>query len=271
MTISTQWQLARDAAERYEQILVPAILGPAAQALVERSALRDGEVVLDVGCGTGAATRFAAETVGLSGRAVGVDVNAGMIAVARSLPPVRGAAIEWFEKSAHDLPFAEEEFDVVLCAQTLQFLDDRPRALAEMCRVLKPGGRVAVSLWCDVQESPYFYALVQAVTRYIDAQTATGLGAAFSLCDLAAIRSLLAEAGFENIQAMVQQFDVELPSLSDFVPRHVSATPMAPGFNAATVEARQVVVQAVSEELASYETGSGVRIPFRTYLVQALK
>jgi ubiquinone/menaquinone biosynthesis C-methylase UbiE len=54
MATSTQWQLARDAAERYERILVPAILGPVARALVEWSSLSDGEAVLDIGCGTGA-------------------------------------------------------------------------------------------------------------------------------------------------------------------------------------------------------------------------
>lgn len=149
MVTSTQWQLARDVAERYERILVPAILGPAARALVEWSSLQDGEAVVDIGCGTGAAARFAAEKVGASGRVTGVDVNAGILDVARSLSPVQGALIEWFENTAYQLPFTEGEFDAALCAQSLQFLEDRPRALAEMCRVLKPGGRVAMSLWCD--------------------------------------------------------------------------------------------------------------------------
>ena len=100
MATSKQWQLARDAAERYERILVPAILGPAARSLVEWANLRDGERVADIGCGTGAATRLAAEKVGASGRVAGVDVNAGVINVAQSVAPVRGAAIEWFDNSA---------------------------------------------------------------------------------------------------------------------------------------------------------------------------
>lgn len=97
-----------------------------------------------------------------------------MIDVAQSLPPVAGAAIEWFANGADELPYAETEFTVVLCAQTLHFLDDRPRTLAEMYRVLKPGGRVVLSLWCDIQERPYFDALVRAVTRRIGEETATG-------------------------------------------------------------------------------------------------
>ena len=79
MAISTEWQLAREAAQRYEQILVPAILGPAARALVDWSALKGDETVLDVGSGTGAAARYAAELVGSSGRVIGSDVDAGMI------------------------------------------------------------------------------------------------------------------------------------------------------------------------------------------------
>jgi ubiquinone/menaquinone biosynthesis C-methylase UbiE len=271
MATSTQWQLARDAAERYERILVPAILGPAARALVEWSDLRAGQGVLDVGCGTGAAARFAAEIVGPSGRVAGVDVNSGMIDVARSLLPVRGAAIEWFENSAYQLPFLEGEFDVALCAQTLQFLEDRPRALGEMYRILKPGGRIAVSLWCNIRESPYFDVLVQAVTKNIGAETAAGLCAAFSFSDSETIRALLTDAGFKNVKATVKQLDLELPKPRDFVPRHVSATPMSAGFNAASEEARRAVVNDVSEHLLLYETDQGIRVPFRTQLAMGAK
>jgi SAM-dependent methyltransferase len=83
MTTSTQWQLAREGAMRYEQIIVPAFLGPAARVLVDWAAVQRGETVLDVGCGTGAATRYAAEQAGPSGRVIGIDINAGMIEVAK--------------------------------------------------------------------------------------------------------------------------------------------------------------------------------------------
>lgn len=270
MATSRQWQLARDAAERYERILVPAILGPAARALVEWSGLREGEGVVDVGCGTGAATRLAAVKVGSSGRVAGVDVNAGMLDVARSMASTDGAVIEWFEDSAYQLPFADAEFDVALCAQTLQFLDDRPRALAEMHRVLKPGGRIAVSLWCDIHDNPYFDALVEAVATNIGGDTAAGLSAAFGLTDPDSIRVLLSGAGFESVEATIERLDLELPKPEDFVPRHVSATPMSTGFYAASEEARRAVVRDVSGAMAAYETDHGIRVPFRTHLLMGI-
>src|SRR5690606_28593622 len=123
------------------------------------------------------------------------------------------------------------DFDVALCAQTLQFLENRPRALAEMHRVLTPGGRVVLSLWSDIRESPYFDALVSAVMKHIGAEVAAGLGAAFNLADPETIRALLTHAGFKGVTTTVERLDLELPELRDFVPRHVSATPMVSGFD----------------------------------------
>jgi len=269
MATSTEWQLAREAAERYQQILVPTILGPAAQALTEWSGLQNGDTVLDVGCGTGAAARFAAKQVGSVGRVIGIDVNAGMLEVARSQPPVEGVVIEYQDKSAYELPLADQSVDVVLCAQTLQFLNERHLALSEVHRVLRPSGRAAVSLWCDIQESPYFHALVEAVARHINRETAMGLKAAFSLSRTDEIHSLVGDAGFQRIEMTVKQLDLQLPNLTDFVPRHISATPMSVGFNAASQAAQEAVVQDVLQQLVSYETDAGVNVPFRTHLVMA--
>ena len=89
--LSTRYQLGRDAAVRYQDVSVPWILGPFGEALVERAAPGRGEPVLDLGCGTGAATRPAALAVGRSGRVVGLDLNVGMLEVARNLDADRRA------------------------------------------------------------------------------------------------------------------------------------------------------------------------------------
>ena len=79
------------------------------------------------------------------------------------------------------MPIALDSFyDLALCADTLQFLESRPLASAEMHRVLKPDGRAALSLWCDIRQNPYFHSLVQAVGRRIGPQTAAGLRAVFT-------------------------------------------------------------------------------------------
>jgi len=120
-----QFQLSDEAAERYERCPARYILGPWAPLLVNAARPTAGERVLDVACGTGVVARIAAERVGPSGRVIGVDLNPGMIRVARSLPAPIGAPIEWLERSALDLRLEDASFDVVLCQQGLQFFPDK--------------------------------------------------------------------------------------------------------------------------------------------------
>lgn len=267
MITSTQWQLARESAERYQNILTPVILGPFAKALVEAAAPKADEWVVDVGTGTGAAARYAARMMGPSGRVTGVDVNAGMLEVAQSLPVVAGAPVDWREANATQLPFDEHIVDLVLCAQTLQFLPEKVTVLAEIRRVVKPGGRVALSLWCEIEECPYFYTLVEAIARHIGPDTAAGLKSAFALCNADEIYRLLKTAGFEQIEMTVQQLDLPLPKLAEFVPRHISATPMDAGFNRASEADREAVIREVVEGLGHYQTNGRVNIPFRSHLI----
>ena len=67
----------------------------------------------------------------------------------------------------------------------------------------------------------------------------------------------------------LKQLDLALPDVQDFVPRHISATPMAAGFNAASIVTQQAVVQEVAEQLASYASTTGICLPFRTHLAMA--
>jgi len=105
-----------------------------------------GERVLDVGCGSGVVTRTLARKVAPSGRAVGVDTSPALLKVARELANEAGlsAAIEFKEGNCRALPFPDSSFDVAMAATTLSHVPDVGRAIAEMVRVTRPGGRVGV-------------------------------------------------------------------------------------------------------------------------------
>jgi SAM-dependent methyltransferase len=156
-----QWQLHGNAAELYERYVVPYFLGPWAPGLVELAALQQGERVLDLACGTGVVARLAAPHVGATGHVTGLDLNAGMLAVARALPPPSGASITWVEGSAIAMDLPDASFDVIISQQGFQFFPDQPAALREMHRVLVPGGRVLLSV--RKSAGPYNIAVGEAL------------------------------------------------------------------------------------------------------------
>src|SRR5262249_60858257 len=100
--------------------MVPAAFAPLAERVAELVEAGPGERALDVACGTGALSRALADRIGRSGRVVGIDWAPRMLAVAREVPAGDGAAIEFVEGSADQLPFGDGEFTIVTCQQGLQ-------------------------------------------------------------------------------------------------------------------------------------------------------
>jgi len=123
------FQLSGSAPELYQRYGVAAIGTAKAQELVTLAALQPGERVLDVACGTGVVTHQAAQAVGSTGQVAGLDINDGMLQVARTVTPPAGAPITWREGSVLALPFPEATFDVVLCQWGLEFFPDRAHGL----------------------------------------------------------------------------------------------------------------------------------------------
>ena len=258
---SLQWQLARDSALHYEQVLVPAYVGPAADRLVELARLRPGESVLDVGCGTGIATRTARAAVGPQAHVLGIDVNRHMLEVARTTVH----DVEFREGDARRLPVRDHSFDVVLCAHTLQFLADRPRVCGQLARVTRPGGRVVVSAWESLDRNPYYAALADALLAVMGPEVAFAITSACTLGSDRALRDLLAGAGLGPIEVDDVELTVRLGDLARFVPRHLGATPMALAFRGAGDEAVGTVVDEVRARLDPHHTGD-VTVPFRQWV-----
>jgi ubiquinone/menaquinone biosynthesis C-methylase UbiE len=107
--------------------------------------IRPGNHLLDVGCGTGETVRALAQRVGTTGRVVGVDSSQTMVAEARERTAGAGSLIEIQLGDAYALPFPDDTFDGCLAEKLFAHLEHPDRALAEMCRVTRSGGRVVVA------------------------------------------------------------------------------------------------------------------------------
>jgi ubiquinone/menaquinone biosynthesis C-methylase UbiE len=237
--------------------------------LIAAAALQPGDRVLDVACGTGIVARLVAEQIEAEGSVVGLDLNAGMLAVARSLSQAAGFAVEWQEGNALALPFSDATFDVVLCQQGLQFFPDRPLALKEMHRVLVPEERLALNIWCSIEHSPGYPVLVEALEQHIGSAAATVMRAPFSLPEAWEVRALLTEANFHDIDIRVREGIVHFASPEEFVRGTVASTPLASLVAQADDDARWALLHEVMTRLQPYVDSSGLAFPIQSHLVTA--
>jgi ubiquinone/menaquinone biosynthesis C-methylase UbiE len=271
MVEQSRWQsVGKGAAEGYEQLLVPAIFAPWAPTLIEAGAVQPGESVLDVACGTGVVARLAASHVGNTGRVVGLDFTAAMLDVARSLPPVPGAPIEWCEASASAMPLPASSFDVVLCQQGVQQFSDRPAALREMHRVLHPGGRLAVAVWAPIERSPAFAALADALERHVGPEAANNRRATFAFGDAGALERLVTTVGFREVAVRMETGQTRFPSPEQFVQFLLASGPAAI-FGNLSDETLAMVSRDVREAVGAYVTDDGLISPMVTNIALATK
>lgn len=260
-------------AETYEEFFVPVIFGPAAGQLVEIAAPVAGDQVLDVACGTGAVLRRVAAVIGNAGALHGVDTNPAMLAVARRVADRDGLSAELHETSVDALPFAEGVFDVVLCSQGLQFFPDRRAALAEMHRVLRPGGRLAVGVWQDLSRHPFQLAHLRALEAHLGVRGAT---TPFSLGDEDELRALLEEAGFETVAVESATITGQAEEPDELVARMTDAASAGvPAMQQLEASERQGVVEAVTHDLRPQLeelTNDGrVALTFHAHLARATR
>lgn len=192
-----------------------------------------------------------------------------MIALARSLPLEGGTSIEWREGNLEALPFAEGEFDVVLCQQGLQFCADRAAAVREMRRVLRPGGRLVLSVWRDLEHCPYNAAVVSGVTQHISTEAGKRMSAPCSLGNPDELRALLTTAGFADIRLRIHLLPMRVASLAEFLPGQFMASPIAGEIGALDAANREQLFTHIKETLRPYMDDEGLTVPFEAHVALA--
>ena len=216
------FQISTQAAELYEHKFVPALFGEWAEHLVHAAEVSPGQAVIDVACGTGVVARAVADRLSGSGRVVGVDINEGMLAVARRIRP----DIEWHHGDALQLPFADASFDAALCQASLMYFPDQVKALAEMARVVRSEGTVAVQVWAHLDAQPGYRVFAEIVTRHAGRDAIDLIGSYFSLGDLDLALGLFKQAGLRVCATRTRQGAVRSDSIDEFVKSEIESTPL---------------------------------------------
>lgn len=245
------------AAEYYERFWARQ-LAPAQRRLLALADLRPGERVLDVAAGTGLVTFPAAESVGTNGQVLATDLSEAMVQRLGRAAVVRGVAqIETRRMDAEALQVADGRFDAALCALGLMYFPDPVRALGEMRRVLRPGGRAVVAVWgararCGWAEIfPIVDARVSTEVCPLFFQIGTGQ----------ALDLTLESAGF--CDRTVERIDtiLEYPTSDDAIGAAFAGGPVALAYARFDEATREEAHTEYLASIAQYRQGEGYRIP----------
>ncbi|HEX6004251.1 MAG TPA: bifunctional demethylmenaquinone methyltransferase/2-methoxy-6-polyprenyl-1,4-benzoquinol methylase UbiE [Burkholderiales bacterium] len=177
--------------------------------MVEQSAVRPGDRVLDVAGGTADLARLFARRVGPRGEVVLTDINAAMLRIGRDRLLDAGIIAPVIQCDAESLPFPDEAFDCVSVAFGLRNMTHKDRALAEMRRVLKPAGRVLVlefsQVWKPLQPAydAYSFQLLPRLGQWVAHDAASYRYLAESIRqhpDQGTLKALMERAGLERVE-----------------------------------------------------------------------
>jgi SAM-dependent methyltransferase len=159
----------------------------------------------------------------------------------------------------------------VLCQQGLQFVPDKAAALAEMHRVLAPGGRLGLCQWRSAEHSPYMKAAAEALTPHLGAPSAARILAPFAMGEEDTLRALVEGAGFSGIAFRAADLIRRMLPPGEAIPGHLASTPVGPDFQALDEQTRAEIVARITEAVSAFLVPGGMEIPQGAYVVSAVK
>jgi ubiquinone/menaquinone biosynthesis C-methylase UbiE len=215
---TTHSQFVGSIPEIYDLHLGPLLFEFSAQDLAERvrTVVPEGGKILEVACGTGISTEYLHQTLGAATLVVATDLNEAMIDYARAkrggLP---GVTFEIADALA--LPYQDAGYDAVVCQFGIMFFPDKAKGLAEMARVLKPGGLLAFNVWDALYHNPVAQVAQETMARFFQDGAPKFLETPFGFAEIDPIRSMIDQAGLRGFDSHVVTATVERPDA-----RHVA-------------------------------------------------
>jgi ubiquinone/menaquinone biosynthesis C-methylase UbiE len=242
----------------YDDGLGPVIFAPYADDLAARVAdsLRDGRL-LEIACGTGVLTRRLDARLAPAVRITSTDLSDAMLAHAKASVPA-SPRLGWQLADASALPFPAATFDAIACQFGIMFVPDKPAALSELRRVLRPGGTLHFNVWGPIEANPFARIVHAIVARFFRGAPPTFYQLPFGYHDEAVIRAHLEQAGFSRATATRLALQVQAPSVRRFARGLVEGNPVVYAIQEAGLPVAPIV-----DAVAAALVAEGGDSPFR--------
>ncbi len=232
----------------------------ATRLMLEAAGLGPGDHVLDIAAGTGDQSLLAARLVGPGGSIVATDISADMLGIAaRVAQQERLTTITTRVMDAQQLDLQENAFDAVICRLGLMLIPNRPQALREIRRVLKPGGKLAALVWSAPEHNPLFALPLAILSKYARGASSDRPDP-FALSNPTVFEQELAEAGFDEVRTRPLPFQSHYASLDAFLQSTASRL-IAGVMGQLNQQEQQRLLEEVRRALSQFEGPNGLVAP----------
>lgn len=258
-TTTEQWQAAAEAWYRWSPLLHH-WLGNATDKMLEMAGITTGHRVLDVAAGAGEQSIEAARKAGPSGKVLATDISANILEFAQRLAKESGLNnIETKVMDGENLTLADATFDAVISRVGLIYFPDQQKALREMLRVLKPGGKAAAIVYSTPDKNSFFSIPVSIIRRRAKLPPPVpGQPGPFSLGTAGAIEKAFGQAGFSNVASVLVDSPVLLPTAKDCLQfEKESFGALHQMMSSLTDAEKQSTWEEIEQELKRFETTGG--------------
>ena len=258
-----QWQDAAEAWNAWGGFLAT-WLGPATEAMLDMAGVGSGHFVLDVAAGAGQQSLMAAQRVGPSGRVLATDISPDILDYALENARIKGLEnLETLEADGEDMDLPPDSFDAAISRVGLIYFPDQQKALANIMRALKPGGRFAAIVYSTPEKNGFFSKPVSIIRERAKLPPPTaGQPGPFSLGTPGALSATLKQAGFHNIEERVIDAPVVLPTAADCLRfERESFGAMHQMLSGLSPDEQGTVWAEIGEALTDFETPDGFKGP----------
>ena len=247
-----------DKASNYYEDAWQQQLKPAQDLLLKMADIRGGEKILDIACGTGLVSFRAAEMTGDSGSVVATDISDKMVAIASSIASEKGVQnISFKQMDAEKLDFPDNSFEIVLCALGFMYVPDVPKALEEMYRVLRPGGKAIAAVWGS-RENCGWAEIFPIVDKKVASEVCPMF---FNLGSGKLLDMHFSKAGFENVRSEKIKASLKYQNPEEACTAMFEGGPVALAYFKFPQEIKNEARAEYLASIAEWKTGEGYDVP----------